>query len=261
MERAEVEALVAQFAQRLQVFEEQQGGSKATRQARELKLLTLEPTAAPPPVLVSLDDIVHRADNPVKRPVYSLEACALVDLELERGFQAVAKQQNRSVLHEYRHWASITSYFWDAYHQAVVQCSAAEIPAPVRQRLAVCLTALRECLFCSVTRLDFLKLLGEKDRFGPGVVNAVEATLNLTQGLPISSTAILEALQSFSDKKVTHLTKAGAVEAARAVLEGSPSRPGGGRGSSSRGRGAGGRGRQGPVTRSQSIAREDAPTA
>lgn len=260
MERAEVEALIAQFTQRVQLLEEQQGPAKQARAASEVKLVSLEPAEAVPVPLTSFSGLVHRADNPVKRPVFSPETCALIDLELERGYAAVSKQQNRSVIHEYRHWASITSYLWDAYHQTVAHCSVADIPGPTRQSLAVCLTALRECLLASVTRLDFLKLLGEKDRFGAGVVNAVEATLNLTQGLPISSETILAALQNFTDKKITLLTKQGAAEAAKAVLAG-PSAPSGGsrggRGPNRGGRGAGSG--RGPATRSQTTATRETP--
>lgn len=195
--------------------------------------------------LESLDSVPHCSSNPIRRQVGAPALCReVLDLELERGFQAV-RHLNRGTQYEYVNLATSTSYLFDVFAALHLQVRDPELGAEPRGSFGILLTHLQAILQFQLERLDFLKLLGHSSDVGPGGITAIEQTLR-SSALPIVTDRIKEALSAFQERKIKEGLKQGAALAAQSG-PGAPQPSSGGAG---RGRGRGGRrggrgGRQG----------------
>jgi hypothetical protein len=133
----------------------------------------------------------------------------MLDLRTDRGYIAVAQGGVGAMLHEYRWWASISSYLHDDIAELARIIPAVQDEAQ-RTAFAVVQTRLAASLALGVTRLDFLKIFGEHRDREPGLVAAVENAIAGTADLPVTSSSVLGAVASYRDKKTTTAIKQGA---------------------------------------------------
>lgn len=193
-----------------------------------------------PEPLVELDSLPHCCSNPIRRQIGAPGSCQeVLDLELERGYQAV-RNLNRGTQFEYVNLATSTSYLFDVFAALHLQCRAPGLPEESRASLGVLLTHLHAILQFQLQRLDFLKLLGHSSDIGPGGVTAIEQSIR-SSALPLVTDKIKDALSAFQERKIKESLKQGAALAAQGNTVGNQASVGG----SGRGRGRGRRGGRG----------------
>ena len=192
--------------------------SEVVKLKSDVALLTGQGTSKPVVVLrydaiddvelrTVLSEVPHQVTNPVQRPTGSATTCLGLDLGLERGMLAVKKAPFATQV-EYKRWAPMVSYLFDAVMDLERQCSSSDVPEERRKSIAVVLTHLREVLGYSTTQLDLLKLKGERAN-APEVVDAVVQAVQGHHDLPISSPAVQAALT-----QVSHLSLLASMKAA-----------------------------------------------
>lgn len=203
-------------------------------------------------VPVVVNGVVTSKGNPVSRPVQAPLTPDFFDLALERGYMEIVRGQNQGIKHEYRHAAPMVSYMYDALVKFKELAASDTITNPAdRQSLAVLHAYLSDIYERMLYRIDYLKAMVGPGGRNPGLMQYVEEKVNNPLNhVPVTSSLIRDAFDSYNDNRLTHLMKAASKQAAEYVVPtintgGASSSGGGASGSGGGGRGPAGRGKGG----------------
>ncbi|KAF6253856.1 hypothetical protein COO60DRAFT_1544618, partial [Scenedesmus sp. NREL 46B-D3] len=168
-----------------------------------------------------LSDIRHQPRNPVQRSPLAPDYIAPIDVEGEPGYFRESRA-GPAVGREYAETVGpLVSYLYDIQQAREEQATASDLPENRRKSLAVVVTANRAVLDFLVERHGLLVAQGEF-KHEPSLLQALEHGLSGVDGLPITSSRVMQLLEKQASARVVALTK----QSAKA--SGGPSRSGGG---------------------------------